>query len=237
VIDEPPEPRRIRRLADALRAIFIVLLMLLILGIGIVAVLTTQGAEKDLGRAKNSLNQAIPLGFVLAVTSVILSVVPIALAIERLYRRDTRRVVDAVLAAAFAYLGALGMNAIIASPHIPQSIRNAMTVPAGTAGSSDAFHIYLVTVVAYLTIIGFGNRHNLQTAVWVALTAYGTVTVINGDATLVSLAETLLLGRLVAFAWRWARGVVNDRPATAGGAARAGRRGDAPLRRGHPRAR
>lgn len=212
VIDEPPEPRRIRRPADALRAVFVVLLMLLILGIGIVAVLTTQGAEKDLGRAKNSLNQAIPLGFVLAVTSVILSVVPIALAIERLYRRDTRRVVDAVLAAAFAYLGSLGLNALIASPHMPSSIRNAMTVPAGTAGSSDAFHIYLVTVVAYLTIIGFGNRHNLQTAVWVALTAYGTVTVINGDATLVSLAETLLLGRLVAFAWRWARGVVNDRP-------------------------
>jgi uncharacterized membrane protein YbhN (UPF0104 family)/tRNA A-37 threonylcarbamoyl transferase component Bud32 len=210
IIDEPPEPRRIRRPADLLRVVFGVGLMLLLLGIGIVAVGTTKGAEGDLGRARTLTN--IPLGFVLAATSVVLAVVPIALAVERLYRRDSRRVVDSVLAAAIAYLSALGLNAAIASPHCPKTIKDTLTVAGGTAGHSDAFHIYLVTVVAYLTIIGFGNRHNLQTAVWIALVAYGVVTLINGDATLISLGETILLGRTVALAWRWVRGVVNDRP-------------------------
>jgi uncharacterized protein (TIRG00374 family) len=210
VIDEPPEPRRIRRPADLLRVIFGFGLMVLILGLGMVAVGTTKGAEGDLGRARTLTS--IPLGFVLAATSVVLAVVPIALAVERLYRRDTRRVVDGVLAAAIAYLSALGLNAAIASPHCPKPVKDTLTVAGGTAGHSDAFHVYLVTVVAYLTIIGFGNRHNLQTAVWIALVAYGVVTLINGDATLISLAETILLGRTVALAWRWVRGVVNDRP-------------------------
>jgi uncharacterized membrane protein YbhN (UPF0104 family)/tRNA A-37 threonylcarbamoyl transferase component Bud32 len=210
LIDEPPEPRRIRRPADLLRVVFGAGLMLLLLGVGIVAVGTTKGAEGDLGRARSLTD--IPLGFVLGATSVVLAVVPIALAVERLYHRDTRRVVDGVLAAAIAYLGALGLNAAIASPHCPKPIKDTMTVAGDTAGHSDAFHIYLVTVVAYLTIIGFGNRHNLQTSVWIALLAYGVITLINGDATLISLGETILLGRTVALAWRWLRGVVNDRP-------------------------
>ena len=69
-----------------------------------------------------------------------------------------------------------------------------------------------MTLVAYLTIIGFGNRHNLQTAVWAALAAYGVVTLVNGDTTLIGLVVSIILGRTVAFGWRYARGVVNDRP-------------------------
>ncbi|NUR61874.1 MAG: hypothetical protein HOV87_24925, partial [Catenulispora sp.] len=210
VIDEPPEPRRIRRPADLLRAVASCVFMLLFLGLGMVAGGTTRGAESDI--SKLSADQKLPLGLVLGVTSVLLAVVPIVLAIDRLYRRDTRRVVDSVLSAAMAYLTAVGLNAMVASSHTPKSISEALTLPHNAAGNTAAFHIYLTTVVAYLTIIGFGNRHNFQTATWIALIAYGVVTLIQGDATLISLAETVLLGRLVAFGWRWARGVINDRP-------------------------
>ncbi|MEZ0106924.1 uncharacterized membrane protein YbhN (UPF0104 family)/tRNA A-37 threonylcarbamoyl transferase component Bud32 [Catenulispora sp. EB89] len=210
VIDEPPEPRRIRRPADLLRAAASFVFMLLFLGIGMVAGGTTRGAESDI--SKLSADQKLPLGLVLAVTSMLLAVVPIVLAIDRLYQRDSRRVVDSVLAAAMAYLGAVGLNALVASPHMPKTIRDALTLPTNAAGDTAAFHIYLTTVVAYLTIIGFSNRHNFQTATWIALIAYGVVTLIQGDATIISLAETVLLGRLVAFGWRWVRGVINDRP-------------------------
>ncbi|MFL6110610.1 MAG: lysylphosphatidylglycerol synthase domain-containing protein [Catenulispora sp.] len=209
-IDEPPEPLRIRRPADLLRASASCVFMLLFLAVGMVAGGTTRGAESDI--SKLSADQKLPLGLVLGVTSVLLAVVPIVLAIDRLYRRDTRRVVDSVLAAAMAYLAAVGLNALVSSAHTPKVIRDALTLPTNAAGNTAAFHIYLTTVVAYLTIIGFGNRHNFQTATWIALVAYGVVTLIQGDATLISLAETVLLGRLVAFGWRWARGVINDRP-------------------------
>jgi uncharacterized protein (TIRG00374 family) len=211
VIDEPPEPRRIRRPADLLRVVFGIGIMLLILGLGMIAEHATQGAELDLGKAK-SLNQTIPLGFILAATSVVLAVVPIGLAAERLYRRDPRRVVDSILAAALAYVTAFALNSAVGAESTPASLRDALTQPAGAASHSNAFHIYLVTVVAYLTIIGFGNRHNLQTAVWSALAAYGVVTLINGDGTLIGLVLSIILGRTVALAWRWLRGVVNDRP-------------------------
>ena len=102
VIDEPPEPRRIRRPADLLRAAASFVFMLLFFVIGMVAGGTTRGAESDI--SKLSADQKLPLGLVLAVTSMLLAVVPIVLAIDRLYRRDTRRVVDSVLAAAMAYL-------------------------------------------------------------------------------------------------------------------------------------
>ncbi|MBS2531853.1 flippase-like domain-containing protein [Catenulispora sp. NF23] len=210
IIDEPPEPRRIRRPADLLRAVASFVFMLLFLGIGMVAGGTTRGAESDI--SKLSAEQKLPLGLILAVTSVLLAVVPIALAIDRLYRRDSRRVVDSVLAAAMAYLAAVGLNATVSSSHTPKAIRDALTLPTNAADNTAAFHIYLATVIAYLTIIGFSNRHNFQTATWIALIAYGVVTLIQGDATIISLAETVMLGRLIAFGWRWARGVINDRP-------------------------
>ena len=129
LIDEPPEPRRIRRPADLLRVVFGIGFMLLIIGLGMIAEYTTKGVETDLSKNKTSLNQAIPLGFILAATSVALAVIPIALAVERLYRRDSRRVIDSVLAAAFAYLTAFGLNEWVGSSSTPSSLKNALTQP------------------------------------------------------------------------------------------------------------
>src|SRR2546423_553012 len=83
----------------------------------------TRGAESDI--SKLSADQKLPLGLVLGVTSALLAVVPIVLAIDRLYRRDTRRVVDSVLAAAMAYLAAVGLNATVSSHHMLSAIRDA----------------------------------------------------------------------------------------------------------------
>jgi uncharacterized membrane protein YbhN (UPF0104 family) len=209
-IDEPPEPSRIHRSVDLLRALSGVFLMLLTLGLGSIAVDTTAGAEGDVAGVRAVTD--IPWGVLLAIAAAALSAVPVLMGLERLYRRQSSRVVDTVLAAAFTYLCALGVNAAVAASWMPVWVRNTLTITNGASGHGPAIHVYLATVATALTILGFDDRRGLRKAVWSALGAYGTVTLILGDATLIGLVETLLVGRNAAFAWRWCRGVINRRP-------------------------
>jgi uncharacterized membrane protein YbhN (UPF0104 family) len=210
-IDEPPEPRRIRRPPDLMRLLFETGLIILVLLLAIPGSGTTTGLETDIHNSLN-LAPALFLSTITLLTSIATAAIPVGLAVERLYRREGRRVADAVIAAAVAYLLANLLNFWIDSSVGPGWLSEVLTRHLDTSTTTTPLHVYIATVVAFLTIIGFGDRPALQTFTWACVFAYAVATVIHGYSALVGLMISFLVGRTIAFAWRYARGVVNARP-------------------------
>lgn len=211
IVDEPPEPRRIRRPPDLMRLLFEPALIIAVVLLAIPGSNTTTGFESDI---HNSITLApqLFLSTITALANALTIVIPVGLAVERLYRREGRRVADGVIAAAIAYLAATGLNLWIRSSASPHWLSEVLTRHLNQHTTTPPLHVYIATVVAFLTIVGFGDRPTLQTFTWSCVLAYSVATVINGDSALVGLMVTFLYGRSVAFAWRYARGVVNARP-------------------------
>jgi len=118
-VDEPPEPRRIRRPPDLMRLLFETGLIIVVVLLAIPGSGTTTGLETDI---HNSINLApqLFLSTITLLTTVATAVIPVGLAVERLYRREGRRVADAVIAAAIAYLFSNLLNLWIDSSAGPE---------------------------------------------------------------------------------------------------------------------
>ncbi len=209
-VDEPPEPRRIRRPPDLMRLLFETGLIAVVLLLAVPGASTTTGLETDI---HNSITLApqLFLSTITLLTNIATAVIPVGLAVERLYRHEGRRVADAVIAAAIAYLGASLLNLWIDSSTSPDWLSEVLTRHLASS-TTTPLHVYIATVIAFLTIIGFGDRPALQTFTWSCVLTYAVATLINGNSALVGLMVTFLFGRTVAFGWRYARGVVNARP-------------------------
>lgn len=210
VVDEPPEPRRIRRPPDLMRLLFESGLIAIVLLLAIPGAGTTTGLENDI---HNSIAVAprVFLATITLLTNVATAVIPVGLAIERLFRREGRRVAEGVIAAAIALLLSGLVNLWVTSDAGPHWLVEVLTRHLNTSTTSP-LHVFLATVIAFITIVGFGDRPSLQTFTWSCIVAYAVATVISGDSALVGLMVTFLFGRSVAFAWRYGRGVLNDRP-------------------------
>ena len=210
LVVEPPEPDRIRRPPDLMRLLFETSLIVVVLALADFGRSATSGLESDIHKSTSFA----PTFFISAITistSLVTAAVPIGLGVERLLRREGRRVADGVIAAALAYSIAYGLNVWILSDYAPQWLMEIMTLSLEN-GHVSPLHVYLASVIAYLTIMGFGDRPTLQAFTWSCVVAYSVANLINGESSVTGLMVTYLFGRTVAFGWRYVRGVPNDRP-------------------------
>ncbi len=193
-----------------MRLLFETGLIAIVLLLAVPGASTTTGLETDI---HNSITLApqLFLSTITLLTNIATAVIPVGLAIERLYRHEGRRVADGVIAAAIAYLGTSLLNLWIDSNTSPDWLSEVLTRHLASS-TTTPLHVYIATVIAFLTIIGFGDRPALQTFTWSCVLTYAVATLINGNSALVGLMVTFLFGRTVAFGWRYARGVVNARP-------------------------
>jgi uncharacterized membrane protein YbhN (UPF0104 family)/tRNA A-37 threonylcarbamoyl transferase component Bud32 len=209
-VDEPPEPRRIRRQPDLMRLLFESLMIVVVLALGRIGVQTTSGLESDIHNGVQ-LAPSFLLSGITVLTNITTAIIPVGLAVERLFQRDGRRVADAVIAAALAYGITSLLNIAIESSYAPRWLLTELTRHVNS-GTTSPLHIYISTLIAFLTVLGFNDRPTLRTFTWVCIGIYAVATLMSGDSALVGLILTFLLGRAVAFGWRYACGVVNERP-------------------------
>ena len=209
-VDEPPEPRRIRRQPDLMRLLFESAMVVVVLLLGKIGVQTTSGLESDIHNGVE-LAPSFLLSSITVLTNILTAIIPVGLAIERLVRRDGKRVADAVIAAALAYGLSSLLNVWIESSFAPHWLLSELTRHV-SSGTTTPLHIYITTLIAFLTVLGFNDRPTLRTFTWVCVGIYSVATLMSGDSALVGLFISFLLGRLVAFGWRFACGVVNERP-------------------------
>ncbi|MEY9931179.1 uncharacterized membrane protein YbhN (UPF0104 family) [Catenulispora sp. GP43] len=138
---------------------------------------------------------------VLSFLSVI--AVPVAVAVERLVKRETVQVVDAVGASTLAYLAAFGVN--IATSHYQDSD------VAQAIGGTTPMQVQLAVGVAAVTILGF-SRSQYRSLFLSAAALSGLAVVLLGQDSVTGVLLSALLGRIVGRAWLSVRGVLDTRP-------------------------
>ncbi|MFJ5676708.1 flippase-like domain-containing protein [Streptomyces sp. NPDC093097] len=209
-VDEPLLPARVHRPADLLRLLLGIAGIALVLALATFAHGTTQGLKNDIGQ---SAGAAPPLLINLAglASSVLVLIVPVAFAVERLIKRDGLRIADGVLAAVLAHGVSLATDLWVAEA-APASIRSALTQPLANGALSAPVHSYLAPVIAYMTAVGMSQRPRWRVAMWCVLLLEAFAVLIGRYTTPFAIVVTVLIGWTVAFGTLYAVGSPNVRP-------------------------
>ena len=227
--------RRIRKPIDLLRFIVSGIGIVLLAGVGIVASATMTGLETNIVEASRRLPYtAVAAARPLALFAVL--ILPGARAVRQLVRRQGRRLAEAAATGVLTIALLTVADTLLrhgAAPHLYDAI--VMARP-GSRHKMTPLDGYLAGVVAYATMIGLSGRPRWQTAIWLVFTGYALVNLAAQSTTVLSLLITLLAGRAIGLAVRYAAGSMSLRPAPAEIAAALGTVGChlAEMRRGEP---
>ncbi|MEV7519607.1 lysylphosphatidylglycerol synthase transmembrane domain-containing protein [Streptomyces sp. NPDC091371] len=210
-VDEPLLAARVHRPSDLVRLLVGILGIAVVLGISAFAHGTTAGLEADINQGTGAAPDLL-IKVAALVSSIAVLLLPVAFAIERLIKRDGLRIADGVLAAVLAHGVTLATDLWV-SQAAPETIQDALTLPAGTAGDlTDPVHGYLAPVIAYMTAVGMTRRPRWRVALWVVLLLDAFTMLVSGYTTPFSIILTVLIGWSVAYGTLYAVGSPNVRP-------------------------
>ncbi|WP_158835315.1 lysylphosphatidylglycerol synthase transmembrane domain-containing protein [Streptomyces sp. NRRL S-350] len=155
---------------------------------------TTGGIAADVAEAAALVPRPLA-GLAGGLTTAVVLLLPVGLAVHRLLGPDRRRalqqVSDGLLAAVLAYGTTLGLD-LWADNLAPPSLLTALTqpLPADVLGHTEPVYGYLAPVLAFMTASGSRERR----LPWTVLTLYGLAGLAGGFATPTALLLGLLLG-------------------------------------------
>jgi uncharacterized membrane protein YbhN (UPF0104 family) len=199
---------RIRIPADLLRCVIALIEIALLAGLGLLARATAGGAEFDIVLASRRLPKVLlsALGFS---AHVVLLLLPAALAVRLLIRRQPRRLAEAVLAGGITVGVVLAANYVLKLP-VAAGMHDVLT----PSGSRDIPPLdgYLSGLAAYVTVIGLSGRPRWRTVFWLAIGFYAVASLADAQTTVFSLLITLLLGLACGAGLRYAVGSMSERP-------------------------
>jgi uncharacterized membrane protein YbhN (UPF0104 family) len=218
----PPQPgqvrvedhleRRIRKPVDLLRCLLSCIEIVLLAAAAIAASATTAGVETDIVGASNRLSPTLR-DLAQPVALFALLILPVALAIQLLARRQLRRLAEAVATGVLAGLVTAAVDVALrhgAGTRLYYAI--IMARPGAGTGHVAALDPYLAGLVAYATMVSLVGRPYWRNALWVAVVVYSVVHVGALDTTVLTLLITLLGGRAIGLAVRYFAGSVSQRP-------------------------
>jgi glycosyltransferase 2 family protein len=202
--------RRIRRPADALRCVVSCLWIAVILVAAVAASAITSGVETDLVGASKRLPHSL-LVVAPSIALFALFVLPVGLAAAQLIRRQVRRLVEAVATGLLAGFAAAITNAVLLRPAVGR-LYYAIIMSHPGVTPVDALDPYLAGLVAYITMIGLTGRSGWRNAFGLAIGTYAVVELASARTTILTILLTLLGGRAIGMAVRYAAGTASHRP-------------------------
>ncbi|WP_168217979.1 lysylphosphatidylglycerol synthase transmembrane domain-containing protein [Occultella kanbiaonis] len=200
---------RVRRPVDLVLMLLSLLGIAAVLALAVYAYATTTGVTEDVQSALAQVVRTILLVPVNVIEGLLILVLPIIVVIEQLVRRNVRAVLDAIAAAAVAYVVALlaiwlldsfATNALARSLLRFQDGAWVITISAPVAALG-----------AFLTAVGTSDRRRIVRISWNLLWFVLIVTVITGTATLVAAIVSVLIGRATGLGMRYLSGVLSQR--------------------------
>ena len=204
--------RRIRRPVDLLRCILSCVYIVALAGAGIAAAKTTAAIQDDIVSATRRipdslLTAASPLAF------IALFILPAALAVQLLARRQFRRLAESVATGILAAAATTMVNELL-SREPASRLYDAiiMSHPGPNASHVPALDAALAGLVAYATMVGLIGRPAWRNALWVAVGVYSVVKVGVLHTPMLTLLITVLAGRAVGLAVRYVAGSASQRP-------------------------
>jgi glycosyltransferase 2 family protein len=203
--------RRIRKPVDLLRCI-IACIEVVALGIAAVALsATTTGVETDIVGASRRLPHAL-LEAATPLAVFALLILPVALAVQQLLRRQPRRLAEAILTAVLAGLVTKAVDELLTRSAAAR-LYDAIIMAHPVTSHPTALDPYLAALVAYTTMIVLVGRPIWRNALWIAVGVYAIVQLVGTvHTTVISLLITLLMGRAIGLAVRYGAGSLSQRP-------------------------
>jgi glycosyltransferase 2 family protein len=208
VADQPE--RRIRKPIDLLRCITSGIEIIVLAVVGVAASATTTGVETDITGARARLPYALS---VVAPTVALFAIliIPVALAVRQIVRRQVQSLVEAVATGLLAASVAAVLNAAL-ERGFAERLYDAIIMSRPGPTHVAALDPYLAGLVAYATIIGLSGRPGWRNALWLAIGVYGLVHLAATNTTLLGFLLTLLVGRTIGLGIRYAAGSPSQRP-------------------------
>ena len=200
---------RIRLPADLLRCVIACVEIVLLAGLGLLARATAIGVEYDVGHVSRRV-PAVLLGVMGFVAHIALAVLPVALAVRLLLRRQPRRLAEAVLTGLVAVAVVAGANLLL-THHAGAAMYQALA-PSGGGRHPPPLDGYLAGLAAYVTVIGLSGSHRWRTAFWLTIGFYALAAVANDHANILSLLIALLVGSAIGSGLRYLFGTASERP-------------------------
>jgi uncharacterized membrane protein YbhN (UPF0104 family) len=215
--------RRIRKPVDLLRCVLSGAGIVALAVAGVAASATTSGAETDIAGASRRLPHPL-LAVAPPLALFALFILPVAMAVQVLVRRQFRRLAEAAATGVLTVVVTAVANDLLTRPAASRLYYAIIMARPGTSHAA-ALDPYLAGLVAYATMVGLAGRPYWRNALWAAITVYAIVQVATVRASILSLLITVLGGRAAGFAVRYAAGTASQRPgalAIAGALAGAG---------------
>jgi uncharacterized membrane protein YbhN (UPF0104 family) len=204
--------RRIRKPVDLLRCLVACIEIVALAVAAVAASATTNGVETDIVGASGRLPHAV-LVVAPAIARFALLILPVALGVRQLIRRQPQRLAEAIATGVIAAAAVAIANNIL-QRSFAERLYDAIITPAGTTGV-PALDWYLAGLVAYATIIGLTGYPGWRNALWLTVAVYAIVQILHGGkshATVLSLLITVIGGRAVGLAVRYGAGSMSQRP-------------------------
>jgi len=202
--------RRIRKPVDLLRCVLSCVGIVALAVAGIAASDTMSGAESDIAAASRRLPHAL-LVVVPPLALFALLILPVAMAVQLLVRRQFRRLADAVAAGVLAVVLTVVANDLLMRPAASRLYYAIIMARPGTSHAA-ALDPYLAGLVAYATMVGVAGRPYWRNALWAAIAVYAIVHVGVLHTSVLTLLITVIGGRAIGLAVRYAAGSASQRP-------------------------
>ena len=202
--------RRIRQPVDLLRCALSCFGIVALAVAGVVASATTSGVETDIADASRRLPHALVV-VVSPVALFGLLVLPVAMAVQLLVRRQFRRLAEAVATGVLAAAVTAVASDLLTAPAVSRLYYAIIMARPGTSHAA-ALDPYLAGLVAYATMVGLAGRPYWRNALWAAIAVYAIVQVGALRTSVLSLLITVLGGRAIGLAVRYAAGSASQRP-------------------------
>ncbi len=208
-VEDQPE-RRIRKPLDVLRCIASWSGVVALTAAGVAASATTSGMQTDIVGASHRLPHAL-VAVVSSLALFALYILPVAMAVQLLVRRQFQRLGEAVATGVLAAAVTAVASELLTRPAASRLYYAIIMARPGTSHAA-ALDPYLAGLVAYVTMVGLVGRPYWRNALWAAVAVYVIVRVGAQHTSILTLLITVIAGRAIGLAVRYAAGSTSQRP-------------------------
>lgn len=206
VVDAPEN--RVHRVADLLGLLGVVLGGIIVFLLAAYARGTTNGITSDVHGISDVL-QRVLVAPVNLFSAVVTLVIPAMAVVELAFRREPRRILEAMGAALVGLILTIATGFGITYLGSDDVVRS-MSVGIG-ADAGVTMPAYIAGVVALLTMSGRRGIRRVLNVSWYIIWAAIAVAVISGRVSLTAALLTVLIGRLAGLGFRYLLGSTTDR--------------------------
>jgi uncharacterized protein (TIRG00374 family) len=206
--------RRIRKPVDLLRCTVSCIEIVALALAGLAASATTAAVQADIVGATRQVPASL-LQVARPLALIALYILPAALAVQLLARRQFRRLAESVATGALAVAVTAIVNELLSrepASRLYDAITMARPGTSQVASHIPALDPALAGLVAYATMVGLVGRPAWRNALWIAVGVYSVVHVGVLHTPLLTLLITVIAGRAIGLAVRYVAGSTSERP-------------------------